>query len=696
MAATLGSLVIQLQADLARLQSDMGKAVGIVERGSAAMSAAAGVAKQALIGVGTGLVAGLAGGGLASAIKEAVDYGDRLNDLSKATGASVEQLSFLDYAAKQSGTSLEGITSGIGRLQKNLIEVSNGGGPAAARALRALGLDARELASADLATQLGTIGDKLKDIKNPAERAATAQALFGKGARELVPLLLEGTEGLDDMIARFRELGGEVSTGVAQKFDKLNDTFVDFDVATGALKRNVAEAVTGPLTSFVNFWVDAPDVISGALSNLTARFGVWANELKIVFAEADIATQTALRDLIPGDVGDQRFDAKIAEGIERLEAAKAGLVKAREILDIETERPPGSRGGAPRLGGNTVAPPSDSPTDGQLKEFERLKEAQDSYLDGFRKQLALQDQTTEAARVQADIAFGSAAKFDEVTQRTALALAEQLDLKKQQADADKEALAAQEARLDALEEEAELEAKAQQAIVQRRQAIIDQLQTPLEKYVETVKELSSPELGLGQETIQRGIRAARTELETAQDKANGLKDVAQELGLTFSSAFEDAIIAGKSFQSILVGIAQDIARLFIRKSITEPLVGALSGAFSNGLSGLFGGGGGGGFSNPGALDFGGARATGGSVSPGKFYMVGERGPEYFAPGVSGAIVPAGAGGLEVNVYNQNGSDVQARRSPDGRAIEVVVANALESKVARGGSRLGLKPPLVTR
>ena len=590
MSSTLGSLVIQLQADLTRLQSDMGKAVGIVERGAAAMSAAAGVAKQALIGVGTGLVAGLAGGGLASAIKDAVDYGDRLNDLSKATGASVEQLSFLDYAAKQSGTSLEGITSDIGRLQKNLIEVANGGGPAAARALRTLGLDARELAGADLATQLGTIGDALKDIKNPAERAATAQALFGKGARELLPLILEGTDGLGDMISRFRELGGEVTTEVAQKFDRLNDTFVDFDVATGALKRNVAEAVAGPLTSFVNFWVEAPDVISGALSSLTARFGVWANEMKIVLAEADIATQTALRDLIPGDVGDQRFNAKIAEGIERLEAAKAGLIKAREILDIETERPAGSKGGAPRLGGNTVAPPSDSPTDGQLKEFERLKEAQDSYLDGFRKQLALQDQTTEAARVQADIAFGSAAKFDEVTQRTALALAEQLDLKKQQADADKEALAAQEARLDALEEEAELEVKAQQQLVQRRQAIIDQLQTPLEKYVETVKELTSPELGLGQETIQRGVRAAREELETAQDKASGLKDVAQELGLTFSSAFEDAIIAGKSFRDILAGIAQDIARLFIRKSITEPLVGALSGALSGGLGGLFGGG----------------------------------------------------------------------------------------------------------
>jgi hypothetical protein len=37
--------------------------------------------------------------------------------------------------------------------------------------------------------------------------------------------------------------------------------------------------------------------------------------------------------------------------------------------------------------------------------------------------------------------------------------------------------------------------------------------------------------------------------------------------------------------------------------------------------------------------FGGGRATGGGVDGSKFYLVGERGPELFAPGISGSIVP---------------------------------------------------------
>jgi len=39
------------------------------------------------------------------------------------------------------------------------------------------------------------------------------------------------------------------------------------------------------------------------------------------------------------------------------------------------------------------------------------------------------------------------------------------------------------------------------------------------------------------------------------------------------------------------------------------------------------------------LGFGGARASGGPVGVGRTYLVGEKGPELFTPGVSGNIVP---------------------------------------------------------
>jgi len=60
-------------------------------------------------------------------------------------------------------------------------------------------------------------------------------------------------------------------------------------------------------------------------------------------------------------------------------------------------------------------------------------------------------------------------------------------------------------------------------------------------------------------------------------------------------------------------------------------------------------------------NFGGARASGGPVSSGSTYLVGEQGPELFTPSRSGSISPNGAGGVTIGalvgslVLNVSGS-----------------------------------------
>lgn len=119
--------------------------------------------------------------------------------------------------------------------------------------------------------------------------------------------------------------------------------------------------------------------------------------------------------------------------------------------------------------------------------------------------------------------------------------------------------------------------------------------------------------------------------DQAAEAAEKTKSAWEELGPTFSSAFEDAIVEGKKFSDVLKGLEQDIIRIITRKAVTEPLGNAISGAFGGSggfLDGIFG-----------SL-FGGARATGGPVTAGMGYLVGEQGPELFMPGQSGQIIPA--------------------------------------------------------
>lgn len=78
------------------------------------------------------------------------------------------------------------------------------------------------------------------------------------------------------------------------------------------------------------------------------------------------------------------------------------------------------------------------------------------------------------------------------------------------------------------------------------------------------------------------------------------------------------------------------------------------------LAGAIAGGGGGGVSSPNPLSpFGGARADGGVVLPGRSYLVGERGAEMFMPGERGNIIPNG-GGVTIQNLTVNADGLPAR------------------------------------
>ena len=179
------------------------------------------------------------------------------------------------------------------------------------------------------------------------------------------------------------------------------------------------------------------------------------------------------------------------------------------------------------------------------------------------------------------------------------------------------------------------------------------------------------------------IREAAEETDNLNNKTQRTDRVTRRLQMTFSSAFEDAIIAGEGLRSVLRGIAQDIARIMIRQSVTEPAGQALAGAFA----GAFGGG---------SIE---ARADGGPVRQGSSYLVGERGPEVFSPGRSGTITPneaiSGGGSTTVNnnfTISADGADpTQVARLTDAvraldRTFERRAVASIQDAQSRGRMR----------
>jgi len=176
--------------------------------------------------------------------------------------------------------------------------------------------------------------------------------------------------------------------------------------------------------------------------------------------------------------------------------------------------------------------------------------------------------------------------------------------------------------------------------------------------------------------FRRDIAAMRDEL------AGPLVSAADAAGRGIERALGRAIATGKlgfeDLKRLAMSVMNDIARAAVSNGI-----GALLGGGSGGS-----GGGAGGLVSLGqslALALFGApgRATGGPVSAGRAYKVGERGPELFVPTASGRIEAAGGGAVRniaitVNVQDGGASEPQ-RLAQTGRQL----ARAVRRAVAAG-------------
>lgn len=115
--------------------------------------------------------------------------------------------------------------------------------------------------------------------------------------------------------------------------------------------------------------------------------------------------------------------------------------------------------------------------------------------------------------------------------------------------------------------------------------------------------------------------------------------------------------AGRAIETALARAARTGSLGFddLRKVALSALADIAAASIRGDLRGVFGGGAGGGIvaslASAAAALFGGApgRATGGPVSAGRPYVVGERGPELFVPTAAGRIEPGGGARGDVHI-----------------------------------------------
>jgi len=588
-------------------------ALASITRGLGGMQAEAARAASSLAAIGVSL----SGAAMVSFVKGTIDAADGFNDLAQSIGIGIKELAGWQLAANQSGTSIESVGKGVKGLSQYMVEHGE--------KLRAAGITATDANGA-----MVQLADLFRGMPDGVEKTALAVQIFGKAGMDMIPMLNLGSAGLAEAQEKAAEYGKRMAE-LAPQADKFNDKLAEMQFQLKVVGIEMASHVAGPMAQ----WLEAN-------SEALRIAGSFTEMLRLFVLNLDAMTTE-----------------RPAEEIRRLTRAMKEYQEAGSL-------------------GKFMQSPTGFIFGGREADLGKQIE--------FLKFLERQE------------AMAGAAKFGDYRDARDLSLTTGPTVKRARALLDKSspASAAKAAKiipmlpgenspweampLNALREDQKAAATEEKRLAALRSRYVE-LADPLQKYRDQLDEIQKlQDMGMltadqsleAQFKVQNAMTEAFRGTTSEIEKQN---DAARELGLTFSSAFEDAIIGGKGAQQVIQSLAQDVARIFVRKTVTEKLGNAVTDMFSGFDLGSF---------------FGGARAAGGPVDAGRTYLVGEQGPELFIPGSNGTIAPnaalTGGGGqaVRIEVVNPPGRPAEvagatSRFDPEGMVVSVVLRD-----IAQGG------------
>lgn len=593
--------------------------------------------KALVIGAGITASAGIFG----VLIKQSADLADELGKTAQRAGVTVEALSGLQYAAKLSDVDLGALSGGLQKLARTMSDAARGSS-IAVDAFGALGIafvdSTGRLRQTDVV--FAEIADKFSKLPDGATKTALAMQLLGRSGAQMIPLLNAGADGLEAYRKEAESLGLIIDTKTSKAAEEFNDNLTRINAALQGISLQLAgpviNALSGLSTEFLRAYTEGEGLLRvfTALGSAISRVvqGSDAERMgKLMLEEMELVRKIA--EVRKTQWGDMR-SGEIIQMETRLKSVRAEMEGLRTVMQ------PAELGAAP------AAAPVARPTIAEpvLAASKAVGEASKA---AERATAALQRESDSVRAFLQDYARERESAFQ------------------QEVDASK-------ARMEQLAEA---------------------IATPRER---ALRELAEYEQVFGASSEEYGRKAVEvfnqleTEIDDTIETSKDLEKTFADLGATFSSAFEDAILNGEKFSDVLVGLGKDIARLLLRATVTDPLAsiagdilksGSVGGGIADFFKGLF------------------------SNSRGGLYKVagsggGERPVAFTAqPGEMVAVGRPGSGGGGITVINVGAAPSRTeRRQVNGKRqlVQFFSSTAYDAASEGALASLGLPPPLVAR
>lgn len=654
-------------------------------------------AQASRIGVAFGAGATAAAAGIALIVRNQRSAIDETAKLAQRLNTTYESLANLGRAGELAGVGMSQIETASRQLDINLGRAIQGS-EAQTRAFARLGLSAQALSELPLDKRIAAINKALRDNVPAAERSAVAAEIWGRQNAAAIQALDSSTiaeaarqveifglnlsdvdaakvEMANDAMSTFGMLadgiGKQLTVELAPILKAVGDEFLRAAEESGGLGTMVQDAVRRAVDGLA-FVIDAADGVRRAFQ-VAGRAGALAalgiERAVLGLADSIVTGPTAaVNDLIralnrlPGvniqTVGISSLGASIRSQIAVVEGAiRAGI---EDIRDVALEPLAGDTlrraYAAAQEAGQAAA---EAAVAGRQANQVAGLAAEEAATRAGRATRAVREQVDTVQR-QIDALVRQAATFNLSATEAKLfemRLDGATDAQLRQARALLESID----RMRALNEETE-----------RLNALLDATPTAQLEKMRDDMFLLERAFRAGRISAEEFVEAAQTRLGTLpgliEEAKNGMDEFAVSAARNIQSAFADFLFNpfDKGVKGMLQSFSQTVQRMIaeaIAADLARKLFGSLSGGDGSGLLGGFM-----------SSIFGGARASGGPVSAGRAYFVGEKGPELIVPKSSGQVIPnhaLGGQSVSITVNVASGTPQEVRRAAGAGAREAI-------------------------
>jgi hypothetical protein len=212
-------------------------------------------------------------GGLAEIVKSVTETAKDVEFGSQKIGISADQFQRLSYAAKVSGMDVDKFSTGMGKLDKLMMQASTGN-KAAEKTMKAAGLSIRDQnGHTKTATQvLSELSDKYKKAPDGILKSGLAMVIFGKSGKDMVPLLNKGGKAITDIGDEAARLGAVLSDDDIASFKKFRESVEKTQLHLTGLKNRIAITLLPTAMK-----------LATTINHLSDRFSNWINKNKPLF-----------------------------------------------------------------------------------------------------------------------------------------------------------------------------------------------------------------------------------------------------------------------------------------------------------------------------------------------------------------------------------------------------------------------------